>query len=136
MTKANAVEAVKKHHWNLVLVEVVFTTSDDPTNISILKVQFPEKTDFKTFPSHRIQRLMNAGALQIKNGLPPDMQEKFKVHDAFLLAIQPLGQMTDEEFWRGRAQAPEIAESATPAPDNVVQLKAPAPAEGVDTNEA
>lgn len=98
-----------KLFFYMILAEVVYTVRGQP---QIYRRQFFEKSDTQVFPAGRLQLIQNSAALQMRSSLPPEDQEHFVAIDVLLMAIHPLGLMTEDEFWNG--MNPAIKKVETP----------------------
>jgi hypothetical protein len=103
--------------YNLVLAEVVFVTKKN--GVQILRRQFFEKSSTTVWPANRVKTAQNSAAMQVYQQLDKDEQDGYQILDIFILSIQPLGGMSDEEFWNGIGM--ETAEVAIQRPTETAQ---------------
>lgn len=111
--------------YSLVLADVIYNTEK---GIGSQRCQLFSKSLTDTFPAARLGQIQNSAAHQVKSMVNA---KQFKAVEVILLNIQPLGWMTDLEFWGSEAAIPDMStveaipqESSTNAA-NVVTLVRP-----------
>lgn len=119
-------DAAPLFHFSLVLTEVVYRTDK---GVSSHRCQLFSKSDMATYPKNRIGQLQNSSAIQAQAdltqalGRPP---KDFAVIEVLILAIHPLGWMTDAQFEGPKkvSNNPVDEKPADPT-DNVLPLRRP-----------
>ena len=132
-----------RKYYTLVTAQIVFRTVRN--GLQLITQSTFGCSDEPTFPAAYLLRLQNTLISQVKQKVNQESPDNFiEATDVVILALQPLGVMSHEEFWEGMntpAPSPEpladvpvdAAEPVNDLSDKIVDIRS---VRRADTNDA